>query len=627
MNEFRTCKSGGNHRYHPTSVASLISKYNGMRRRTLIRERDRLELRLHNNGPPGGLLPKESRQLRAVCGALTSGRIAQYLVAGVVFLVMVAVPLGTSFGLNQAAAAQRGQADSNDGVQVLTRGPVHEAFAETVDFDPEPGIVVSKTPPAAIEELPPEQRPAGANVAWIPGYWAWDDERSNFLWVSGIWRVLPPGRQWVAGYWGRSGQGSQWTSGYWANADVDEVEYLPEPPQSVEVGPSSEATSPDYSWAPGSWVWHQNRYAWRPGYWAEVQPDWVWVPAHYIWARRGYVFVDGYYDYAVNRRGVLFAPAYFDASVYSRRGFSYTPSIAIDLGLFTDHLFLRPNYGHYYFGDYYASSYQGLGFYPWFSYQSGGYGYDPFYAHYRWQHRRDRDWEHRIESDFGRRRDHEEARPPRTLADQTKLSASGVKSKDKSLVVATSLDQLSKSKDSPMKLQSVNKEERQKLATHGQEVNKFREERQKLETKTADKPDDKGSKKAEPAKMKLPKSPIVAQSADQLGKEHAPPKAHDAPKPDPKVEPKPRAAGGRPSREGKPTVTKVEPKPESPRAESKDKPKNESKEKPKTESGEKPRGESNDKPKGESKQKPQSDSKEQPQGQSKDKPKDKPKNQ
>jgi hypothetical protein len=521
------------------------------------------------------------------------------------------VAFGT--GMDQAVAAQRDRANAEEGVQVLTRGPVHEAFAETVTFDAEPGIVVPKPPPAAIEELAPEQRPAGANIAWIPGYWAWDDERDDFLWVSGVWRALPPGRQWVAGYWAKQGQGHQWTSGYWANGEVEEVVYLPEPPQSVEAGPNIEATSPDYSWAPGTWVWHQNRYAWRPGYWSEVNPDWVWVPSHYVSARRGYVFVDGYYDYAVNRRGVLFAPVYFDSGVYSRQGFSYSPSTVIDLGLFTDHLFLRPNYGHYYFGDYYAASYQGMGFYPWFSYQSGGYGYDPFYAHYSWQHRQDRDWQHGLETNFERRRDHQEARPPRTLADQTKLNASGVKSKDKSLAVATSLDQLSKGKDSPMKLQPVSKEERQKLATHGQEFNKFREERQKLETKAADTVDDKASKKSEPTKTKFPKSPIVAKSSDQTGKD-SPPKVHDAPKPDPKVEPQPRMAGGKPSREGKPQVKKVEPKPDAPKTdlkqkppvEAKDKPKSESVEKPKAPPQEKPKGDSSDKPKGESKQKPES---------------------
>ena len=244
---------------------------------------------------------------------------------------------------------------SEEGVQVLTRGPVHEAFAETVTFDPEPGIVVPKAPPAAIEELPPDQRPEGANVAWIPGYWGWDDERSDFLWVSGVWRALPPGRQWVPGYWGRSSQGFQWTSGYWADAQASEVEYLPEPPATVEVGPNIAAPSADHMWLPGCWVWQQSRYAWRPGFWATVQSDWVWIPAHYVWAPRGYVFVDGYWDYSIGRRGVLFAPVYFHRSLYSRPGFSYSPSMVIDLGVFTNHLFLRPQYQHYYFGDYYAA--------------------------------------------------------------------------------------------------------------------------------------------------------------------------------------------------------------------------------------------------------------------------------
>ena len=142
--------------------------------------------------------------------------------------------LALTFGVTTALFAQPIPTNVEQGVQVLTRGPVHEAFAETVTFDPEPGIVTPKAPPAAIEEVPPEQRPEGDNVTWIPGYWAWDDERDDFLWISGIWRALPPGRQWVPGYWGKSGQGFQWTSGYWADAESSEVEYLPEPPATVE---------------------------------------------------------------------------------------------------------------------------------------------------------------------------------------------------------------------------------------------------------------------------------------------------------------------------------------------------------------------------------------------------------
>ena len=42
-----------------------------------------------------------------------------------------------------------------------------------------------KEPPPAIEELPPEQKPDSDNVQWIPGYWQWDAERGDFVWLSG----------------------------------------------------------------------------------------------------------------------------------------------------------------------------------------------------------------------------------------------------------------------------------------------------------------------------------------------------------------------------------------------------------------------------------------------------------
>jgi hypothetical protein len=185
------------------------------------------------------------------------------------------------FGTNKVLAFQADE-------EVLTRGPVHEAFAETVLFNPEKGMLAPKPPPAAIEEVPPDERPEGVNVEWIPGYWSWDDERGDYIWVSGVWRALPPGREWVAGYWVETPQGAQWISGYWADASAAQVEYLSEaPPATIEVGPSVAAPSDNFTWIPGTWVWHHGRYAWRPGYWAAVQPDWIWVPAHYTWAPRG----------------------------------------------------------------------------------------------------------------------------------------------------------------------------------------------------------------------------------------------------------------------------------------------------------------------------------------------------
>src|SRR5581483_1636341 len=96
------------------------------------------------------------------------------------------------------------------GVEVLTRGPVHEAFAEPVVFDPQPRPIVPKAPPPPIDELPPDQKPEGDQVQWIPGYWSWDDERDDFIWISGLWRLPPPGRQWVPGYWNQVEGGYQW---------------------------------------------------------------------------------------------------------------------------------------------------------------------------------------------------------------------------------------------------------------------------------------------------------------------------------------------------------------------------------------------------------------------------------
>ena len=428
--------------------------------------------------------------------------------------------------------AQRPDIDA-PGEQVLTRGPVHEAFAGIVAFNPEPGVVVPKAPPEIIEEIPPEERPTGDNVTWIPGYWAWDDERSDFLWVSGTWRALPPGRQWRAGYWGKTAQGHQWISGYWADAAARETTYLPPPPATVEVGPNIAAPSIDYGWSPGCWVWYSGRYAWRPGYWALGRADWDWTPAHFVWSPRGYIFVDGFWDYPVQRRGLIFAPVYFESTVYARRGFFYSPSIVIDLGVFTDHLFLRPHYHHYYFGDYYAPSYHQGGFYASFSFQSGHRGYDPIYSHQHWSHRQDREWGHRIETSYEHRRDHEDARPPRTWAAQRSLNANAAEPKQNRAVVAARIDQLALQKNGPVRFQPVARDERQKLAQRGQEVQRARDQRRTVEENPGNATSRKPGAIAEPAKVQLAPSPIMAKPASQFGKNQAPPKAQQAPKPEP----------------------------------------------------------------------------------------------
>ena len=105
-------------------------------------------------------------------------------------LVTALAIFGTCLVLDRAGyCAEPSDTGDEQDAEVLTRGPVHEAFAGVITSNPEPGAVVPKAPPAAIEEVPPDEKPEGDNVAWIPGYWAWDDERTDFLWVSGVWRA------------------------------------------------------------------------------------------------------------------------------------------------------------------------------------------------------------------------------------------------------------------------------------------------------------------------------------------------------------------------------------------------------------------------------------------------------
>lgn len=441
------------------------------------------------------------------------------------------------FGMLACAAAEA----EDDGAEVLTRGPVHEAFADTVIFKPTSGLRVPKVAPAAIEELPPDQRPDGNNVSWIPGYWAWEDDGNEFLWVSGIWRNLPPGRQWVPGYWQESGQEYQWTSGYWADAAAEEVEYLPEPPASVDAGPNIERPSRNSIWISGSWDWNQNRYRWRPGYWDAAQPDWVWMPAHYVWTRRGYIFVDGYWDYAVARRGMIFAPVRFRGDYYARPDYYYRPSTVISLAVFASHLFLRPVSRHYYFGDYYEPQYRRSGYYASYSYYSGGYGYDPIFAHQRWIHRDDDRWERRREENFRYYRDNRDERPPHTYA----ALATFASRKDKGrledgrredMTIAAPLAQFVSSKESTIKFKPVDAAEKEKFAGRGREIRKFGEQRRELSSK-GDVASVKGkADKIEPVRVKLPKSPLAALATEKPAAEDTPPKRPEVKLPDDKAD-------------------------------------------------------------------------------------------
>jgi len=422
---------------------------------------------------------------------------------GVIFLPAVFAVIAAALPV---AAVSNDPTYGENQMEVLAHGPIHEAFAEAMAFDPEPGIIVPKAPPEAINEIPPDQKPDG-DVEWIPGYWGWDDDRNDFIWISGTWRVVPPGRQWVPGYWVDTQAGYQWISGYWASEVDNTTTYLPEPPESVELGPNVNAPSANHTWIPGCWIWYQNGYAWRPGYWAPVRPDWVWVPAHYLWTPMGYVFVAGYWDFAVDSRGVFFAPVAFGVGVSFGSGFYFTPSFMINLGIFSNCLFLRPRYHHYYFGDYYAPRYYQRGIYPWFSPHARRHGYDPIYAHQRWKHRNDPHWKRNLQATYQLRRRDPSARPPRTLGEARRLQQESITAKASGRAFKPPFDPLTGSRGSLPKLKTLSKNERVQFERRGKELRNLSQERLKVESRGLKQPSRGPSGEI---KATLPKSPIAS---------------------------------------------------------------------------------------------------------------------
>jgi hypothetical protein len=307
-----------------------------------------------------------------------------------------------------------------DDISVQARGPIHEAFAQPADMPLKAGPIVPKQPPDPIAEEPPDQKPEGDNVQWIPGYWGWDDDSQNFMWVSGTWRAAPPDRKWVPGYWNKVDDGWQWVSGFWASSSLDNVAYVDEPPASLEDGPSTPAPDENSQYIPGSWVYRSPSFVWRPGYWTAARPGYIWSPAHYCYTPGGYVYVDGYWDYPLEDRGLCFAPVVFAQPYWTDPSWVYRPRYCISpLGLLAS-LFVRPGCG-YYFGDYYGPAYARLGFSPWLTY--GPRHWDPLFGYYRWSHRGDPGWYAGLRATHLGRLNGTVPLPARTLARQNVLLA------------------------------------------------------------------------------------------------------------------------------------------------------------------------------------------------------------
>lgn len=249
------------------------------------------------------------------------------------------------------------------GVSVVDRGPIHEAFAQPGADVRGKGMTAPKAPPPPIPELPPDTKPDGNNVKWIPGYWAWDEDKQDFIWISGFYRDVPPGRDWQPGKWIEKGGKWMYTPGWWRPVDLNRWRVdLPEPPPTVERGPSAPATDPNAVWIPGAWEFRNEQYVWRPGYWAVPNGDMIWQPPQYVTTGSGFTYVPGYWDYPLEDRGLLFAPVCFSQPLWLTPGWCFRPSLALGIGWdggwgcggFFNSLFISPGFNYFCFGNYFS---------------------------------------------------------------------------------------------------------------------------------------------------------------------------------------------------------------------------------------------------------------------------------
>lgn len=408
----------------------------------------------------------------------------------------------TSLG-SQRLSAQTSDADqqtvppaipAQEQPEVLSRGPVHEAFAKPVVMQLQTSLTAPQQPPPNIEEVPPAEKPQGSQFVWIPGYWSWDADRSSYVWVSACWRAAPPRMSWVPGYWVEVSGGWEWIAGYWATAVAKEIVYLPAPPAIEDVEPVTIQPSTDMIWVPPCMYWSNGHYVRRAGYWLTAQPDWIWVPSHYVVTPRGYIFAEGHWDYSIERRGVLFAPVYFPASVYLQTGFTFSPGIVVDVGLLQVSLFSYPRYCHYYFGDYYDSVYLSIGIFPWFESHRHHIWYDPVYEHARWHHRSDLRWEEHKRNEYRRRCDDKNLRPAHTFREQESRMARRPEShRQTSQLVRPIEETTATGRKTSQKFEKIDADTRQKISKQAAAVHKFSDDRNRWESPAA------GSRTTQPA--------------------------------------------------------------------------------------------------------------------------------
>jgi hypothetical protein len=257
---------------------------------------------------------------------MSSTRLA-WLVLGLILVVPRSSAMGRE-GADGPPALEGPAEDPRNEAQLAARPrpsePVHEAFL-SLGKDSAKGARegnlprIEQSPPAPLND-PPKGEPPVPGARWVEGYWAWDDARHDFDWISGAWRVSPPGKFWVNGVWKRDDRGWYRVPGSWSErkvppgdpvrSDSERAADVPDwrsqgPPDDRPEEKDQTAPGPDFFFVPGEYVPNGNSLVWRPGFWSRSVPGWEWVAASWVRLSSGWAFRDGYWDRLEDESGTV----------------------------------------------------------------------------------------------------------------------------------------------------------------------------------------------------------------------------------------------------------------------------------------------------------------------------------
>lgn len=204
-------------------------------------------------------------------------------------------------------------------------GPVHEAF---ITPSTDTGAIlraVPQQPPAPLNEQSPLK--CASEAVWVPGYWSWNEELNDYIWISGTWRIAPPNLVWISGQWKQFGSEWAWLRGFWSPVSQESIQYIADRPPSSVDGEIPAAPGDDYFWVPGYWDYNPaaKQYQWLAGKWEKLDPEWIYTPPGYLWRPEGYVFVQPYWDQPFELRGCLYSPVLVETQ--SLNAIKYTPKL------------------------------------------------------------------------------------------------------------------------------------------------------------------------------------------------------------------------------------------------------------------------------------------------------------